>query len=788
MKNFVRILFGICVCLTLWIPFTVMDAYLNVSHALDAELKYDPSSSTKIFDVNGVLISELYIEKREILSFDKISPAVKKAFLSAEDSSFYVHRGYNVFSMLRAAYIDLTQRGKKQGGSTITQQLAKQLYTGSEKTLIRKIGELFIAIKIENKLDKDKIFEMYLNHIYFGHGAYGVKAASDFYFNADASQIGIAESAILASIPSSPNNYSPLKNPKIAHERASALLKRMYHQKIISKDELDRSLSRLENLIFVGLAQRSPGETVRHELKDRSPHFTEYIRKILIKNYGEDVVYHKGLNVYTTLDLRVQEKAELHIKDRLKIQTERSRQYNRMISIGDGFGDLYLKRIKDDWTRRDSGRKMFKMLSEGNLEEVLMMCELFGLDKDTAALSGLMDRYENVTQQAKVEAAFISIDPFSGAIVAMIGGSDTRDGNQFNRAVQSLRQPGSAFKIFVYAAGIESNSITAATQLSDLPMVFHEGRREWVPSNYGKDFSGIALTRKAVAASINTSSVAALDKIGPKKVIEFAAKVIGIPQKRFHDGHSLALGTSEMSPIEMACGISAFANGGYKVEHYAIKKITDNQSATIYEYVQPPKKEIMKPSTAYIMTAILRGVVDQGTAQGGVRRDGNFHLPAAGKTGTNTKLRDAWFAGYTPDLASVIWIGCNSQNFSLGYGGAASELAAPIWGKIMRDVYTFRERGAFPKRPQNVEYKRICTKSGNLHSIGLGCSGFDECFVKGTAPVEICDGEHIDVLKPVSVTKGDIADLKEKMQTKSEEVKKPNNNEEEFEVETIDFD
>jgi penicillin-binding protein 1A len=401
-----------------------------------------------------------------------------------------------------------------------------------------------------------------------------------------------------------------------------------------------------------------------------------------------------------------------------------------------------------------------------------------------------MDRYENVVQQSRVEAAFISIDPFTGAIAAMVGGSDTKDGNQFNRAIQSLRQPGSSFKIFVYGAGIESNRITAATQFHDLPMVFHEGKREWIPSNYGKDFSGMVLTRRAVAASINTSSVSALEKIGTQKVIEFASNVMDIPQKRFHEGPSLALGTSEVSPIEMACGIASFANGGYKVIPYAIKEITDNQSVRIYEHVQPPQISVMQPSTAYIMTAILRGVVDNGTANGGVRREGNFKLPAAGKTGTNTKLRDAWFAGYTPDLASVIWIGCNSQNFSLGYGGAASELAAPIWGKIMRDVYTFRKNGSFAKPPDNVEYFTICLKSGKLCSIG--CNGIDECFVKGTAPFEQCDGEHVEVLNPVSVTKNNIEDLKEKMKTKAEAIKTIDNDDdddkEEYEMEVIEFD
>ena len=406
------------------------------------------------------------------------------------------------------------------------------------------------------------------------------------------------------------------------------------------------------------------------------------------------------------------------------------------------------------------------MVSEQNIEEILMMSELFGMNKDVTALSGLLDRYENVIKQSYVEAAFISIDPFTGAIVAMVGGSDTRDGNQFNRAVQSLRQPGSAFKIFVYGAGIESNAITAATQFNDLPLVFNEDRREWTPSNYGRDFVGTILTRRAVAASINTSSVSALEKIGVQKVIEFASNIMNIPQKRFHAGHSLALGTSEVSPMELACGVASFANGGFRVTPFAIQEITDNQLVRIFEYTQPRKVSVMQPSTAYIMTNILRGVVDSGTAHGGVRRVGNFKHPAAGKTGTNTQLRDAWFAGYTPDLASVVWVGCNSQHFSLGYGGAASELAAPIWGKIMQDVYTFRPRRSFSEKPPNVDYFRICKKSGKLFS--PRCNGFYECFVAGTEPIERCDGEYVDVLKPVTATKNELEDLRERMRTRAE--------------------
>ncbi len=750
MKIFIRITLALLLGGAVFPLLVIVKSYSDVYHVLKQEIRYNPDLPARIYDIRGRLISQIYTERRSFCRLDDMSPYVKAAFITAEDRAFYEHSGYSLFSILRAAVVDVMQGGIRQGGSTITQQLAKQLYTGGTRTISRKLSELFIARELERRLSKERILEMYLNLIYFGHGAYGVKSAAHFFFGEDIGSLKPAEASLLSVIPSAPNRNSPLRDPESAFRRALNVLRVMAENGAMSPEILESESVRLKSEIIPALLFRPPSETVRHSQVDHAPFFTEYVRKILVDNYGENIVYRRGLDVHTTLDIDLQKSAEKRIKEMLGERIHSAYSYN-MRRRG-----VFEREYALDLTRRKSPGKadsslssnMVSIHSGSALDAALVISELFGAERASEAVEASMERYDRVLDQSRLEAAFIAIDSSGGGIRAMVGGADMADGGQLNRAVQAYRQPGSAFKAFVYGAGIESGAITAATRFQDLPMVFKQGSKTWEPSNYGRDFSGSVLARKAVAASLNTVAVLALEKAGPKTVASFASRLTGAPKSRFELDGTLALGTSELSPLELAKGFAVFANGGRAVSPHTVVKIADRSGNVYFEKKAVSDKKVISPETAYIVNDMLRDVVDRGTATAAIRRRAGLRLPASGKTGTNTGYRDAWFAGSIPGLTAVVWFGCNSQRFSLGPGASASVIAAPVWGRIMRDASSVMSQRSFPARPAGVSTVTVCPLTGKRAS--SGCGGATEFFRHGTEPDEVCSGEHSDILNPLS--------------------------------------
>lgn len=734
------IIFFFCV---LFIPYVLIcHAYYSSYSILSKAISYQPPVSTKIYDRNDELVSELFEENRQIIAIKDVPDAVKQAFLSAEDQHFYVHGGIDFLGIMRAVIVNLASGDIRQGGSTITQQLVKQLYTKGEKNLHRKVVEMFLSFEFERRFSKNQILEMYLNQVYFGHGVYGIASAARFYFKKDIESLDLMESSLLAAIPTSPNKYSPLRNPKKAFERHKKIVFNIIESGYASKSEIIVKFNEFWVHYLHKIKTRYPTATIRAKRFDKAPHFTEHVRRILVERYGNETVYRKGLQVYTTIDLEQQKSAEYHLKQSIDEQNKIASMYNRnRVSLID---KIMLKNIEKSGLAAHVGPMLMRTLREDIIDELLAISLITGCEPIYTGSDSYIQFYNRLLQESKVEGAIVAIDVPSGAITALVGGSVFNAENQLNRATQSQRQPGSSFKAFVYGAGIESGKITAASQYIDAPLYFRGRHSSWSPSNYGNSYVGNVLVRRAFALSLNVIAVLVGEDIGYDRVANFAARVIGIPKKRFSIDPTLALGTTELSPLEMAKGFAVFASGGRNVAPFAIQAVK-KFDGTLLEQNEPPKsqKQLMSRETSYIMTSLMREVVDNGTATGAIRGTARFHYPAAGKTGTNTNFRDAWFVGYTPDLVAAVWLGCDSQKYSLGFGQSAAAVAAPIWGKFMHDVYRSKRYGSFPPAPGGIVGMQICSHSGKVPI--TGCPVRMEIFRRGTEPVEECTGIHDDM-------------------------------------------
>ncbi|MBN1533048.1 MAG: PBP1A family penicillin-binding protein [Spirochaetes bacterium] len=748
----------------LFLPFLYfMIIYYQSYDLLRRAEGFNIALATQLYDINGLLISELYEENRNYTDIAKIPDHVRKAFLAAEDQHFYTHTGIDLPGVLRALLVDIFTGDIRQGGSTITQQLVKQLYTGSEKSFRRKIIELLLAYKFEKRLSKDKILEMYLNQIYFGNGVYGIGAAARYYFNCDVERLNVVQAAILAGIPSAPNRFSPVRNPRAAYERSKQVLHNMITAGFVEREDVIETFGPFWEQYTDDISTRYHTLGVRNIASNKAPHFTEYIRQILIDRYGKDRVYRGGLKVYTTLDLRYQEAAQALISEATERQNRISMQSNRykLRNINSSLMRSLLSQRRIPPEERGSYTSFLTEFSDVIMDSSLLFSLLFSQAGVESRIQGFMDHFEDLRQEAMVEGALVAISPFDGAIVTMVGGSEFTSINQLNRAIQARRQPGSSFKPFVFAAGIEYKLMTAATAFLDAPIVFRGRRKFWTPSNYDKSYYGMVLARRALAYSLNIVSVLIYELVGGDRIVRVASRLIQIPRSRFEVDPTMALGTTELTPLEMATGFAAFANGGKTVRPYAIRYITDRSNKKIYEPRRSAGEQVIAKETAFIMTSLLREVVDHGTATNAIRNVAGFSLPAAGKTGTNTKFRDAWFVGYTPDLVAAVWLGCDSQNYILGSGQSAAVVAAPVWGKFMKEVYTYRKVKTFGNPPPGIDRCRICTKSGLLPT--AGCPVKQEFFIQGTQPTQTCSGQHSEMISVFDLVKRNKRKLLEKM-------------------------
>ena len=689
-------LFGILLALTWGIEFGIINFLLRESPAVQALEEYQPSLITKIYAENDEVIAEFFAEKRILTSLPEVPPYLKEAIIVTEDGNFYKHWGIDFRGILRALKANILAGETVQGGSTITQQLARNLFLTRERTLERKIEEAVLSLQIEKKYSKDEILELYLNQIYLGRGAYGVAAASWNYFSKPLKEINLSEAAFLAGLPRAPGFFSPFRHQKRALDRRNYVLNRMLKTGLISREK--EQAARAYPIEF---------KASRPSAYHKAPYFVEYVRRYIVANYGENLLYRGGLKVYTTLEPRLQEIAE-------------------------------------------------KTLIEG--------LEYF--DKNRPPI-------EEPEEIPTLQGALVAMNPRTGYIKVMVGGRDFKE-SSFNRAVQAHRQPGSAFKPFVYTTAIDRGWRTSDV-IDDAPLIydFEENRlyeiqpgrqlekfkefmalemesielnvelteeekeeqfkalekRYWAPENYEKEFFGSTTLMKAMERSRNVVTIKLLNKIGVDNVVSYAEKMMNIPGK-LGAHYSLALGTSELTVLELTSGYSVLANHGIRTKPIAITAIV-NSSGNLLEENLPQAKEVIKENTACIVTKMLEGVISRGT---GTRA--RIGRPAAGKTGTTNNYTEAWFAGYTPNLVTVVYAGYDNR-LSLGEKQTGGRVAAPIWAKFMKAALENVPPEPFSK-PEDIIFARIDPYTGLLAQ--------DYCpetinapFVKGTEPILNCD-------------------------------------------------
>jgi len=703
---------------------------------------FQPKTITKIYSDHDELIAEFFQENRVLVPLSKIPKHLKDAVLAVEDSRFYEHYGIDIKGILRAFWSNIRAGKIVEGGSTLTQQLSKVLFLTPEKTFSRKIREAVLALQIERNYSKDKILEMYLNQIYLGSGAYGVEAAARTYFGKSTLELELAESAMIAALPKAPTFYSPLNNLEKAKERRDHVLERLFKLGYISKEELSKALSTP--------VQLNPSKTREKKFL----YFVDYIRQQLEDKYGNAAIYKGGLNVHLTLNVAMQEQAEKSIRKGLRQLDKRqgfrpinretmnflpslqqtSPVYNRggliygtitkvmpdsvLLEIGGFQGRIILKNMS--WAKIENPASYFKV-GDTILSRIIRI-----YDRGTI-------KYElALEQEPEVEGSLVAIQPETGAIKAMVGGYDFHK-SEFNRVTQAKRQPGSAFKPFIYASAID-NGYTAADIIIDAPVIYKDPSKEqdWKPKNFSNKFYGPITIRDALEHSRNVATIRLLDKIGVNTVIDYAHRM-GI-KSVLHPYLSLGLGAFEVSPLELTASYGVFANRGIRVEPFAIRYITGIDGKFIEEN-KPVVSDVLSPETAFIITNLLKGVVENGTGW----RAKALKRPVAGKTGTTNDFRDAWFMGYIPHLVTAVWVG-HDDNRSLGKNETGSRAASPIWVDFMQNVIKDWPVEDF-EVPENITFFDIDPKTGLLPPEDRETDTIKEAFIKGTEPKESEDDD-----------------------------------------------
>lgn len=717
---------------------------------------FKPNATTKIYDKNGVIISEIFSQKRDVVPLKKIPRNLVNAFIAIEDNEFYDHWGVNPKGIVRAFFINLFSGRIKQGGSTITQQLAKILLTTRERSLYRKIKEAFIAVMIEFTYSKDEIMSLYLNQLFLGHGTWGIETAARYYFDKHVWELNLGECSLLASLTSAPNQFSPIRHTKRCMQRHKIVLAKMVEMGFVSVKEAERAYVDFWQFYKDYVYELSPTMTTVSSRTNKAPWFTEYVRRELVKKYGVEMVYEKGLDVYTTLDLKKQVAAQDALKKGLERQTVASSKlaFKNDDYIVDNYADIIdlFSSLFDIPPFKKKGSRQREIINAFIRDEIIEELDginfLAGIDGVSKFLDIYGKTFLDDRNLQKVEGCVISIDQRSGFIEAMVGGSEFTTINQLNRVMQSKRQPGSAIKPLIYSAAIESGDYTAATTVLDSPVVFLDSEGgDWNPENYEGDYSGFVRLRKALALSINVVSIRISEQLGITHIMKYLSKLLKLnaadAKDRIPRNFSIALGTMEVSPLELTTAYSIIANGGKDVIPFAIRSVRDRNGTILENREEEVKKiladeekdgsiQILKPETAQVMISMMQSVITSGT--GGAASPGR---PAGGKTGTTNSWKDAWFVGFTPQLTTGIWVGYDKMGLSLGIGQSGGSVAAPIWGHYMREALKDEPEMDFPSYAGLVS-REICSKSGQLPS--SSCREImDEVFIEGTVPEKTCD-------------------------------------------------
>jgi penicillin-binding protein 1A len=635
----------------------------------------DPALSSQVYSIDGQIIDNFHYKNRTIVPFHKFPEYLVQSLLATEDRRFYGHWGVDIFAGFRAFLVNLMHFRIVQGSSTLTMQLSRNLYFGLARTWTRKIKEILTAIQIERTYSKREIIEMYLNVNFFGSNAYGIQSAAQTYFSKNAENLTIEECAVLIGLLRAQSAYNPITNPQRALLRRNIVLHSMLEEGYLTKSEYD-SLKQIP-------LQLKPAS----EQKKIAPYFTEYIR--LQMNQLQDSlqvnVYEDGLRIYTTLDTRIQR-----------------------------FMDKAVQTVMPEFQRRVRNKSS--------------LMQRLNIKSDSALTDSMFN------ELTTVQIAFLCLDPHSGHILAMIGGRDF-ERYKFNRAVQAPRQPGSAFKPFVFTAAMD-NGYTPADEFLNQPFVLiNDDGTRWTPHNYENDVSGLMSLREALARSKNLVTIRLIQEIGPSLVTDYA-KRMGITT-RLRPVPSLALGSSEVYLLDMVSAFSVFADNGIHFNPISILRIEDKTGNVIYQN-RSPGREVLRRETAYIMNNLLQGVVNYGTGYS-LRRDYQLTIPIGGKTGTTNEYTDAWFIGFTPNLSAGVWVGFDDPQLSLGRNETGSLAALPFWGQFIKTVYDSLQfpLTQFDVAP-NVINLKICKETKKL-ATPLCPQTIDEMFIMKYAPTEECD-------------------------------------------------
>ncbi|MEA1882543.1 MAG: PBP1A family penicillin-binding protein [Candidatus Marinimicrobia bacterium] len=671
--------------------------YLSIDLPSIEQLEnYDPDLVTRIYSADGELLNELYFEKRVFVELDQIPQNMLDAIVAKEDQRFYDHWGISLRDFFRAVIINTVSLSYRSGFSSLTQQLARNLYDniGFKKTITRKIKEVITAIQIERTYTKDEILEMYLNSVHFGHGTYGVQAAAKRFYGKQSHELTLDESALLVGLLPAPARYSPVRFPERALTKRNVVLRVMRDQDYITRMEYTEARARLLDSVQ------------QEQTSGTAPYFTEYIRRFLEREDDELGVniYRDGLKIYTTLNSELQKIAE----------------------------DAVIKSVNAN--QQKLNKRLF------NDEEEFSKLAYLGIyPEDTVKLmmAGELELYEDLRDKLLVQSSFVALDTRTGAILAMVGGRPDYP-DQFNRATQSLRQPGSVFKPFVYTAAID-NGVPVTRQLLNQPVVLNVRNADgewvkWMPKNYDGSSGGLTTIREGLRRSLNLISVRMVQEVVPASEVKQTARRMGVSTD-IRAVDAIALGTSEVHLLEMVAAYGTFANKGVYCKPFGITRIEDRYGNVLKEY-NPQREEVLSAETSFMMTSLLQTVLDRGTG-GSARWKYHFYHPAAGKTGTTQGWTDAWFVGFSPYISAGAWFGVDDPQVSLGKGLDGSKAALPAWAMFMRDSHDSLSyaRKEF-LQPERIENVKICQVTKNI-PVDL-CPLETEVFIRGTEPTKRC--------------------------------------------------
>mgnify|MGYP002735511763 CR=1 FL=1 len=708
---------GLAVCGLIFGTLVVSSVWPNLPN-LTAMTDYRPRIPLRIYSADKILLAEYGEERRNVLRIDEFPEVMKLAILAAEDDNFYEHSGVDWRGVARAALANISSGGRAQGASTITMQVARNFYLSTEKSYLRKFYELLLTYKIEDNLTKDQILELYMNQIYLGHRSYGFSVAARTYFAKPLSEVTLAEAAVLAGIPKAPSQNNPRTNLKGALDRQHYVLSRMLRLGYIDQAQFDAA--KAEEIATRSIRDLETEEAAQITQAQRQGHYVaELARQLMYLTY-KDNVYARGLNVYTTIDSKDQAVAYRALRKNI-MQFTRNRPYpgpEGQIDLPEGVenDNKAMEKIIYDvrQTHPNDDDLLVAVVLSSSADKVTLMrrvgevIELTGKELNNARralppkpnnakpiLRGsivYIQRFEKdgwtIVNQPAVEGAFVALDPNTGAIQSMVGGFNFNRGD-FNRVTQAWRQPGSTFKPFIYAAGLE-RGLTPETHISDQPFVLtarQTGSKPWQPKNYGGSYTVSQTMRRALYQSRNMVSIRILEAVGADfaraYITRFGFDIRRQPQKGAY--LTMALGAGSVTPLQMAGAYAVFANGGFRVNPYIIDYVLDPEGNEIMR-AQPQKagvesNRVLDERTAYVMNDLLHGVATSGTAARTTSTLGRKDLH--GKTGTTNQAFDAWFAGYTKDLVGVAWMGYD-QPRSLGSNATGGQLAMPIWIEYMQ--------------------------------------------------------------------------------------------------------